>query len=159
MGANQFSHGLIIGGRKKCNECKRWKHLKLFHPNKSCLGGVTGTCRECNRVRINKWYKDNRTRRQDMANRRNQRIKQEIILQFGNRCYDCKQQFQDCVYDFHHLDMSTKDFNPSAAITMGKEKREAELSKCIMLCANCHRIRHFGSDITERKRGKDARTD
>lgn len=152
MGEN-FYRGTIVDDKKLCNICKVWLPLTDYSPNPSCNGGVTGTCRICSRVRVAKWYKDNRNRRQEYANIRNRKRKKEAIKDFGGKCQDCDGVFQDCVYDFHHI--GGKDVNPSAAMAMAKERRDKELSKCILLCANCHRIRHYGnSDMTE---GKEAR--
>lgn len=65
------------------------------------------------------------------------------VDRFGNKCNDCGESFPLCVYDFHHVDGS-KELNPSKAMALSFEVAEREMSKCIMLCANCHRIRHFG---------------
>lgn len=48
------------------------------------------------------------------------------------------------VYDFHHKDKSEKTKEVSYLITanVGWEKLKRELDKCVLLCANCHRIRH-----------------
>ena len=46
------------------------------------------------------------------------------------------------VFDFHHLDPSTKIDNVSC-MCLGKRKDSiilAEIAKCILLCANCHRL-------------------
>ena len=144
MGRNQFSHNKIIDNKKKCNICQEYKELSLFHPNKECNGGVTGTCKECSKIRVRKWYSDNRKRRQEVSNKLNQLRKQDMVARFGNKCHDCHGTFPLCVYDFHHLDGSLKDMNPSKALSMNKENREKEFDKCILLCANCHRVRHFG---------------
>lgn len=127
---------------KVCNKCKQEKPLASFYPNKGCKQGVTGTCRDCSRVRINKWYSDNRDRRQNVANVANQLKKRNLVLMFGDKCLDCDTPYPDYVYDFHHLDPSTKDVNPSKALTWSAERAKEELDKCVMLCANCHRIRH-----------------
>ena len=45
--------------------------------------------------------------------------------------------------DFHHEDPSEKEYNINRLISNGQfKKAEAELEKCIVLCANCHRIHH-----------------
>ena len=130
---------------KVCRVCGVEKELKAFHPNKSCSLGVTGTCRDCTRSRINKWYSDNRPRRQKAANDVNKRRKREVIEHFGGKCHDCGGVFPPCVYAFHHLDPSQKDVNPSQAIQNGPRSMWKELDKCVMLCANCHMIRHHGN--------------
>jgi len=61
---------------------------------------------------------------------------------FRGSCHDCGNTFPLCVYDFHHLDPSKKDVNPSKAIGHSNARMLEELKHCIMLCANCHRIRH-----------------
>ena len=47
-----------------------------------------------------------------------------------------------CIYDFHHTDSNEKDFNISKILTNNWENIKKELDKCILLCANCHRIVH-----------------
>ena len=129
---------------KICRVCKKEKVLELFHPNKSCKLGVTGTCRECTRVRIGTWYKDRRVDRQAAANKRNRDKKRIAVEHYGGKCADCGGVFPLCVYEFHHLDPDKKDVNPSYALNNDLEKAWAELGKCVMLCSNCHKIRHFG---------------
>ena len=64
----------------------------------------------------------------------------------GNKCNDCQQSFPDCVYDFHHLDPKQKDTNPSELLKKSFDKAKDELDKCVLLCSNCHRLRHFYKD-------------
>ena len=135
---------LIDGDTKVCKACKETKLLKDFHPNKSCKQGVVGTCRLCSSERIRGWYSDNRSERQDAQNKRNKNRKAEIVEKFGNKCLDCQQSYPLCVYQFHHLDPKQKDVNPSYAMINTPTKMWEELSKCVMLCANCHMIRHYG---------------
>jgi hypothetical protein len=45
--------------------------------------------------------------------------------------------------DFHHEDPSTKEGNVHRFISNGQfAKAYKEIEKCIVLCANCHRIHH-----------------
>ena len=61
----------------------------------------------------------------------------------GGVCADCNKSYPDCVYDFHHINPSEKDFKLSAVRSMNYDLIDRELSKCIMLCPNCHRVRHW----------------
>jgi hypothetical protein len=45
--------------------------------------------------------------------------------------------------DFHHIDPTTKDEGICVLISTGIwDKVKAELDKCILVCANCHREMH-----------------
>lgn len=135
----------LIDG-KVCRECKVEKELSQFHPNKQCAKGVVGTCRSCTRERISTWYSNNRARRQEVVNETNRKRKRKIVDHFGDKCLDCNQTFPQYVYQFHHLDPTEKDVNPSYAMTQRPSKMWEELNKCVMLCANCHLIRHHGKE-------------
>lgn len=124
---------------KTCNKCGEEKDLSSFHPNKSCSFGVVGTCRVCTNKRVEVWGRKNRKRLNETANARNIRRKREAVNHFGDRCHDCGGSYQDFQYDFHHLDPTKKDVNPSKALA---NNNWAELEKCVMVCANCHRARH-----------------
>ena len=58
-------------------------------------------------------------------------------------CLICGEK-ETCCLDFHHIDPSKKVFNVSLRNRVSNEKLEEELSKCIILCANCHRKVHAG---------------
>jgi hypothetical protein len=46
--------------------------------------------------------------------------------------------------DFHHEDPSLKEGNIHRYIANGQFKKAfEEIKKCIVLCANCHRIHHY----------------
>jgi len=68
-------------------------------------------------------------------------IKQELIEKLGGKCVKCNGVFPQAVFDFHHV--SNKEFGISNEI-LNKSKSEIfkEAEKCILLCANCHRIHH-----------------
>jgi hypothetical protein len=47
------------------------------------------------------------------------------------------------VLDFHHRDEKTKSFSIGLVRReVGSEKLKKEIKKCIVVCANCHRILH-----------------
>lgn len=75
---------------------------------------------------------------------KNNIFKERAVHYKGDKCQDCRNEFTACVYDFHHLDPTQKDFDiANHTSTSLDEKIKKELDKCILLCSNCHRIRHF----------------
>ena len=49
--------------------------------------------------------------------------------------------------DFHHVNPNEKEYSIAYLKHLGsKEKLLQEVDKCIVLCANCHRIHHHGGD-------------
>lgn len=59
---------------------------------------------------------------------------------FGGVCGYCGNKYPDIVFDFHHLSPSTKIDTISNMLKNPTSKIIAELKKCVMLCANCHRL-------------------
>ena len=64
------------------------------------------------------------------------------IQLLGGCCSKCKQVFDPVCYDLHHVDPSQKEFTIGENMLVGKDRFEAEVNKCILLCANCHRLEH-----------------
>ena len=58
-------------------------------------------------------------------------------------CTDCGEQLKPHQMDFDHRDPSTKAFNVMAgrAMLMSTRRVLAEVAKCDIVCANCHRVR------------------
>lgn len=66
------------------------------------------------------------------------------IEYLGGCCSKCGGTFHPSIYEFHHVDPTNKDQDPSKMMSRSKQKLQAELDKCILLCANCHRFEHHG---------------
>lgn len=62
------------------------------------------------------------------------------------RCADCGENHPACI-QFHHLNKDDKSFTIGGAIGRWRyitaKKLEEEISKCEVLCANCHALRHW----------------
>lgn len=56
-------------------------------------------------------------------------------------CKDCGNRFPTYVMDFDHRDPTLKIRNIAAMMKCSKEKILEEMSKCDVVCSNCHRIR------------------
>lgn len=73
------------------------------------------------------------------------RLKQRAVDYMGRSCVGCGRQGPVAIFEFHHLDATTKDFGISeGGIIRRWGSIVAELAKCVMLCANCHREVHAG---------------
>lgn len=70
---------------------------------------------------------------------RNVQIIHEEKLRRGCEC--CGYKEHACALDFDHLDPSTKLRDISKMHTTSIPKLKAEMAKCQVLCANCHRIK------------------
>lgn len=70
----------------------------------------------------------------------------EIITKskVGKACAVCGVVFPPVCMDYHHLDKSTKEFSLGAnGRDMALDRIYREISKCILVCANCHRLLHY----------------
>lgn len=48
-----------------------------------------------------------------------------------------------CILDFHHIDPSVKSFTLGKVIKPSLEILKEEISKCVVLCSNHHRLHHY----------------
>lgn len=60
----------------------------------------------------------------------------------GGKCARCGYDRYVGALEFHHLDPGEKDFSLSRSKLTSFDKVKAELDKCVLLCANCHREEH-----------------
>lgn len=68
--------------------------------------------------------------------------KDKLIEMYGGKCSDCGGVFNRAAYDFHHLNPKEKEYNISRIMQWSFDRIVEELIDCILLCSNCHRIRH-----------------
>jgi len=64
-------------------------------------------------------------------------------IQLDSGCVDCGYNENPVALDFDHLPGSVKVAQVSHMEGYKKEKIEAEIAKCEVVCANCHRIRTY----------------
>ena len=65
-----------------------------------------------------------------------------VIEALGGQCAHCKGVFHPAAYDLHHLDPTKKDAIIAKILSRSWPNIQTELAKCILLCANCHRVEH-----------------
>ena len=97
-------------------------------------------------IRTSKYAKEHRVDRNRYRRKQTRNKKAKLVASRGGKCEHCQQSFiHPCVYDFHHIDPTVKEFGIGFALTRTSipiEDLLKELDKCLMLCANCHRIEH-----------------
>lgn len=68
--------------------------------------------------------------------------KQKLVEALGSCCQICTYNKCNQVLELHHIDSDEKDFHMSQMNRQSWDKIKIEASKCILLCANCHREVH-----------------
>lgn len=73
------------------------------------------------------------------------RTKLRAVASLGGLCEGCSRSFGVAAFEFHHREAGAKEFSISAdGIPRPWVKIAAELAKCVLVCANCHREVHAG---------------
>jgi len=154
---------LIEARRGRCEECgysSCTSALEFHHRDPGTkefgVGGFSGStarllieaekcdllCANCHRLRHTV---PDSTREGDPVVLLRRDKKARAIAYMGRVCFGCGRDVPSTLFEFHHWDASEKDFGISEdGIVRRWEKVIAELAKCVMLCANCHREVHAG---------------
>jgi len=114
---------------KICTDCKKEKTMSEFYIQKDRKNG-SSQCKQCfNKYCSERWIQK----------------KIDAIVYKGGSCMDCQTEYPNApyvVFDFHHLNPDEKDFDWSKMRLRSWNKIVNELDKCVLVCSNCHRIRH-----------------
>lgn len=71
-------------------------------------------------------------------------------------CADCRVSFEPHQMDFDHRDPATKSFDlmTGRAMLMSTRRLMAEVEKCDIVCANCHRVRTQAAEIRRPRKAR-----
>lgn len=131
---------------RTCSVCGRSQPASEFALKNAATGLRATKCRACQRAYARQHYQENRPAYLEKARRRRSaqrdRFAASLRLYFGTHpCIDCGEA-DPTVLDFDHRDRETK------VATVNKLIRSedwngllAEIAKCDVRCANCHRRR------------------
>jgi transposase-like protein len=73
------------------------------------------------------------------SNARRRRVKEVLVTEAGGACRLCGYSRYAGALQFHHVDPAEKSFALSSrGVARSLAKARAEVSKCVLLCANCH---------------------
>lgn len=125
---------------KTCKECGAEKSLEDYYTYKHS-GKVTyyARCKPCHSAKLKATY----TNGQRAANRRGhrKRMRETVDKHKQVPCADCGKSYPSFVMDFDHVRGEKKY---GIATMIGRNSLEellAEIAKCDVVCANCHRMR------------------
>ena len=115
---------------RRCAKCGETKGCDAFYGKTKIAQGKrysSSYCKGCDKARVAA---------------RIRRIRAEAVGYAGGKCVGCG--YDRCVgaLEFHHRDPAGKDFILNRARSFS-ERMKAEIDKCDLLCANCHREAHY----------------
>jgi hypothetical protein len=133
---------------KTCCLCGVEKAENDFAINRTKKDGRSHTCLVCCRARNKEWYEKNKKWKskklkeqcKERVKKRRKYIEEKMATIGCHFCHEC----DPIVLEFHHL--KNKDGNVSTMLIGGIswQRLKAEIDKCVLLCANCHRRLHAG---------------
>jgi hypothetical protein len=130
--------------RRRCARCREWKPLDEFAMRRRRLAERDTYCRPCRSAYGKEHYARNRQRYIDQAAVRKNILAKErvgfLLAYFKEHpCIDCGED-DPLVLEFDHV--GEKSFNIAEGLLRRKfETLLAEIAKCEVVCANCHRRR------------------
>jgi hypothetical protein len=126
-----------------CVVCKQIKPEEDFNWRNKSQGLRKNNCKPCDREMKRRFYVNHRE--QVIAENVDRNLRKKQTFQSWKQslsCCMCGETDEACL-DFHHKDPTQKEFLISKLVTNSSfEKLKAELSKCVCVCANCHRKIH-----------------
>jgi hypothetical protein len=114
---------------KVCNKCKKEQSLSNFPNHSNTRDRKRSFCKKC-------YYES--TRKSSFKYREKNRVLIDDYLK-NHSCVDCGESDYE-VLDFDHI-RGAKLNNVSEMLSYSQEKLIIEISKCEVVCANCHRRR------------------
>lgn len=123
---------------KVCTTCNKNKKDSEFNKKGTSF---QAKCKQCNSDYLKEHYKAS----PDYYLKKNQKRKAEtrlFITSLRLKCSKCPEDHPSCL-DFHHL--GDKELNIAEMANQGASKQRIlkEVSKCVVLCSNCHRKLHY----------------
>ncbi len=142
---------------KICTKCQISKPEEKFAIKNARKNKYQSICKACQASYTKEWYKVNKERHKNCVaqiNKRNSILAQKLIRESKNvPCKDCGISYPFYVMDFDHLDQTTKRFELAHALTgrFSIKDISTEISKCEVVCSNCHRERTYKRKLVGRE--------
>lgn len=131
---------------KRCSGCQQLKPLVLFSKSRCRKDGHQQHCKSCQAT----YYQANRDRILPQIQAHKRAATKTLVdyvktHKLSNPCIRCGEG-DPAALDFHHHTNESKEFVVSHArrLRSSLKRVQAEMNKCVVLCANCHRKLHAG---------------
>ena len=116
---------------KKCISCNITNSISEFYKQKCHSNEVMVYCKRSFNHKVQaRWV----------------RRKIDVINLLGGQCLECRIGLSDShysIFELHHRDPLQKRFNWTKLRLLKWQTVVEEAHRCDLLCANCHRIRHW----------------
>ena len=131
-----------------CNHCGLTKSIDEFNWRWKQLGKKQRTCRDCQNEQKKNWYKNNkRTHKENVYQNKLENIQaaREYVWDYllAHPCGACGES-DPTVLEFDHVE-GIKRTEVTKLVRDGYSLRiiKEEISKCVVLCANCHKRKTY----------------
>jgi hypothetical protein len=129
---------------KRCSRCGETKPPEAFHRHRGRLDGRQTICATCKAAYNAAYYAANAARhrqlRAQIARRGRERISAAIEAVKRSPCADCGRRLPPHAMDLDHV-RGDKRGDAGAMRRMAYDDALAEIAKCEVVCATCHRAR------------------
>ncbi len=127
---------------KQCTHCWEWKDESEFNWRHEGVK-LWGICKECQRKQKVDWYHEHKEENREAKNQRTMdarnRARQYVLDYLSTHpCVECGES-DPVVLEFDHLDNKDRAISEMIRDGVPLDKLEREMTKCQVLCANCHR--------------------
>ena len=130
---------------KMCNVCSLDKHISEFSKDSSRITGDSYRCKTCQKLYSKKHHENNLTAYANSRRKYKKKIKDWYrAYKETLKCSFCGENKYDLL-DFHHIEEKYKGVARLVADNESIDKIKLEMSKCIVLCKNCHIKEHYPS--------------
>lgn len=130
--------------KKICSSCKRSLPESAFGAYAWKNKG-SPCCKECKAAYNQRWYLDNKVKHMADVERNRavyiKRFQSWLTAEKSKPCMDCGGNFPIVCMDFDHREGEEKLYSVAHMRAHSVDALIAEIQKCDLVCANCHRIR------------------
>lgn len=128
---------------KRCSTCGETKPVEEFYWRNKSEGTRNDTCKACSNQLNKDWYRRNRQRQLALKKewrKKRRQITRKMLYDYliAHPCKNCGER-DPIVLEFHHRGNKKETVSRLATYGFNPQRLMAEIAKCDVLCANCHR--------------------